>query len=153
MMFFGWLAITGLTYINPAPLEVATPPSPEVSESPSPFRIDKPATSFGILAIVAITCATSSVFLARRLRPVKPAPRRVIKRTQPTETVRSQKDRKPINSAIPPANLKPAPTAIAAKPKARPPAVTLLSAEEENPLEMGDTNLAEMLDIRQQAKG
>ncbi|MBW4442910.1 MAG: hypothetical protein KME10_17060 [Plectolyngbya sp. WJT66-NPBG17] len=147
-LFFGWLAVSGLTYTNPAPVEVAQSPVAE-SKPPSPFEFSKPANTFGLLAIVTASCAVTSVLLARQLRPVKPAPRRAVKRqSAPTPaTVRSTRPRQSIEK--PPANVK---TAIVPKPPTRPSVVTVI-IEDENPLEMGDATLADLLDIRQQARG
>lgn len=154
MLFFGWLAIKGLTYINPASLEVAESPKPEAAAQP--FKIDKPTSSIGLLAIVAASCAATSIMVARQLRPVKPAPRRALKRAQtaPAKEARSL-NRNP-QPACRPSNLKPtpaqsAPAAIASKSPAHPSIVTVLSVEDENPLEIGDATLAEMMDIRKQA--
>ncbi len=147
-LFFGWLAITGLTYINPAPLEVVATPQPSAESQPTtPFELSKPANTFGLLAIVTVTCAASSVLLARQLRPVKPAPRRAIKRQPaPTmEALRSPRSPKPIAKPHPP-TVKPT---IAVKP--RPPVVAVLT-EDETPLEIGNATLADMLDIRQQVR-
>ena len=166
-LLFGWLAISGLTYISPTPVEVAGSPKPEATETVQPFGIDTPATSIGLLAIVAASCAVTSVFVARKLRPVKPAPRRALKRTQPTEA-RSSRSLSPRSLVVAPGQSRnphastPKPTSagsippvivpvIAARPQTRPPSFTVLSIADENPLEMDDVTLAEMMDIRKQA--
>lgn len=159
MLYFGWLAISGLTYTNPAPLE--TPQPEPVAEAPQPFKIDRPATSFGLLAVVAGSCAVTSALLARQLRPVKSAPRNAAKRVviEPKQELRYSQgqSRSPVSSRRPlnPPATKPIPKAQAgiakkpvAKPPARPPVVTVLS-EEDSPFEMRDPSLAEMMDIRQ----
>lgn len=161
VIYFGWLAIAGLTYINPAPVEA---PKPEaITEAPKPFRIDRPASSFGLLAVVAGSCAVTSVLLARQLRPVKPAPRTSAKRVvidpKPKRELRSRQERsrssansrkstppiKPVTMSPAQAIAKPAP-----KPPVRPPVVTVLPPED-SPFEMSDPSLAEMMDIRRQA--
>jgi hypothetical protein len=150
IIYFGWLAISGLTYTNPAPLEVVESPQPAVSQ---PVEMDKPATSLGMLAIVAVSCAAGSVMLARQLRPAKPEPRRGVKQVPPPDKVRSRPPR-PLNSKLKPQPTQPSArksTPIAARPPVRPPIVTLLSVENEEPLEQGDVTLAEMMDIRRQA--
>jgi hypothetical protein len=157
ILYFGWLAAKGLSYTNPAPLE---PPKPEVTaKAPQPaFRIDTPATSFGLLAIVAGSCAVTSVLLAKQLRPVKSTPKTPVKRVviqpKPARSRSTSSSRRP-PMPIPQANM-PAPptrrTAATAKPipQARP-VTTVLRVEEDSPFEMHDPSLAEMMDIRRQA--
>ncbi|MER3432669.1 MAG: hypothetical protein C4288_04375 [Leptolyngbya sp. ERB_1_1] len=157
-LFFGWLAISGLTYINPAPLEVVESPHPETT-SESPLELSKPNNTFGLLAIVTVSCAATSVLLARQLRPTKRKPRPTIKpqAVASNQAARSTRSRpssaKPIQQINQPVNVKPGTKpVIAPKPPTRPIVVTVLTVEDENPLEMGDVTLAEMLDIRQQVK-
>ncbi|BAU12275.1 hypothetical protein LEP3755_28040 [Leptolyngbya sp. NIES-3755] len=151
-LFFGWLAISGLTYINPAPLEGAESPKPEVQ---TPFELSKPINTFGLVLLVTSSCAITSMLLAKQLRPVKSTPRRVVKRQAPPtrETVRS---RPPVRSNRPPiaqqarAIAKSAPKPEVIPPPARP-VVTVLPAEDDSPIQVSFT-LADMLDIRQQAQ-
>jgi hypothetical protein len=150
-LFFGWLALSGLTYTNPAPLES---PKPEVQAAP--FQLSKPINTFGLVMLVTSSCAITSVLLAKQLRPVKPAPRRVVKRQAAlSETVRS---RQPVRSARPSiaqqarsiSNTVPRPEIIPPTPTR--PVVTVLPIEDESPIEMGDFTLAEILDIRQRVQ-
>lgn len=156
MLFFGWLALTGLTHINTAPLEVAKSPQPEavVESERSRSELSKPANTLGLSAIVAASCATASVLLARRLRPAKPPSRRALRRQSartpetgrtPEATKRSTRPRRPI---VEPANM---PPAIPARPPTRSSAMKVLP-NQENLLDMNDASLADLLDIRQQAR-
>lgn len=88
-LFFGWLAIKGLIYTNPAPLEVVEPP---VAEAPA--HSTDSGNAIGLLTIVIVTCATSSIWLSRRLRPVHPPSRRVIRR-QPASRPTSKRTTNP----------------------------------------------------------
>ncbi|GAP95804.1 hypothetical protein [Leptolyngbya sp. NIES-2104] len=155
-LFFGWLAVSGLTYTNPAPLEVAQSPKPEAQAAP--FQLSKPVNTFGLVMLVTASCAVTSVLLAKQLRPVKPASRRVVRRqAAPTrETVRS---RQPVQSPRPPiaqqarsiANATPRPEVILPPALSRP-VVTVLPAEDDTPIEIDDFTLADMLDIRQRVQ-
>lgn len=152
-LFFGWLAVSGLTYTNPAPLES---PKPEVQAAP--FQLSKPINTFGLVMLVTSSCAITSVLLAKQLRPVKPVARRVVRRqAAPTrETVRS---RQPVRSARPSiaqqarsiSNATPRPEVIRPTAPTRP-VVTVLPVEDDSPVEVGDFTLADMLDIRQRVQ-
>ncbi|MBD1844092.1 hypothetical protein H6F89_11905 [Cyanobacteria bacterium FACHB-63] len=158
-LFFGWLAISGLTYTNPAPLEIVESPQP-VAESPA--NSADPSSAIGLLAIVVATCATSSVLISRRLRPAKQTSRRIIKRQvalSPTSDRRAsrsqQSSRSRQSNGQPIATLKSASpaqyAATAAKTSTRSPAPTLLL--DKNPLKSNQQpSLAERLDIRQQER-
>ncbi|MGG6266944.1 hypothetical protein ACQ4M3_30995 [Leptolyngbya sp. AN03gr2] len=151
-LFFGWLALSGLTYTNPAPLEVAESPKPEVQATP--FQLSKPINTFGLILLVTSSCAITSMLLAKQLRPVKSTPRRVVKRQAPPtrETVQS---RPPVRSTRPPiAQQARAIAKSAPKPEVISPArpvVTVMPAEDDSPIQVSFT-LADMLDIRQQAQ-
>jgi hypothetical protein len=143
MVLISWLAISGLTYTNPAPLEEGvekpklevvkpTPPEPQVQPR-------TPATSFGLLAAVAISCTATSVLLARQLRPVKPAPRRFTRRP---------------SSSTPKPTVKPTPNAsiatVAPKPPvAQPENLTPMATPANRSTGWEAAKLADMLDIRQ----
>lgn len=92
-LFFGWLAIKGLTYTNPAPLEVIEAPQPAAE---SPTHSAGASSAIGLLAIVVVTCATSSILISRRLRPAPASPRRIVKRRTANSSKRSAS--KPANS-------------------------------------------------------
>lgn len=79
-LFFGWLAIKGLMYINPAPLEVVESPPP-VAESPTHSADSSHVV--GLLILVVATCTTSSILISRRLRGAQASPRRIVKRQAP----------------------------------------------------------------------
>lgn len=87
LVLVSWLAISGLTYTNTAPIAIDSP-SPEAVTQPTQltqpqrqFQPQKPATSFGLIVGVAGACAMASALLARQLRPAKPASRPVIRRS------------------------------------------------------------------------
>lgn len=163
-LFFGWLAVSGLTYTNPAPLEAAQSPKPEAQAAP--FQLSKPVNTFGLVMLVTASCAVTSVLLAKQLRPVKPAPRRVVRR-QAAPTREMARSHQPVQSPRPPlplahasvtaqqarsiANATPRPEVILPPALSRP-AVTVLPAEADTPIEMDDFALADMLDIRQRAQ-
>lgn len=150
MVFVSWLAIWGLTYTNPAPLEVAEKPQPEVVEKKQPeteVQPRTPATSFGLLAAVAISCAATSVLLARQLSPVKPAPRRFTKRTRSA----APKTAQPLQFAAQPGSnptIATAPTVSQPEPPTPPVAPMPTAASRATGWEAA--KLADMLDIRQQ---
>jgi hypothetical protein len=157
ILYFGWLAARGLTYTNSAPLE-APKPQATATAPQSDSHIETPATSVGLLAIVAGSCALTSVVLAKRLRPVKSTPktpvRRVAIQPKPAKARETTRSSRPPMS-IPQANLPTPPTRQAAATAKAPikqqqPTPTRI-AEEESPFEMQDPSLAEMLDIRRQA--
>lgn len=188
MVLVSWLAIAALTYTNPAPLEIAESPQPE-AVAPSPeaepqFRPSRPTNSLGLLAAVAVSCAATTALLAHQLRPVKPAPKRAIKRipeskvvTRSTAIRTERTPRKPVQTinaselgnvdrASKPAASTPKPPKVpvaAAQPAAKTPIrtakppiskpvsqpkVTVIPVEESHPLDWGDANLADMMDIR-----
>lgn len=158
-LFFGWLAISGLTYTNPAPLEVVESPQ-SVAESPA--NSASSSSAIGLLAIVVVTCATSSVLISRRLRPAQQTPRRITKRQvalSPVSERRASRSQRAARSrqlaAQPIATLKSASpaqyAATAAKTSTRSPAPTLLL--DKHPLKSNQQpSLAERLDIRQQER-
>lgn len=151
-LFFGWLAISGLTYTNPAPLEVV---KPEVQAAP--FQLSKPINTFGLVMLVASSCAIASFLVAKQLRPVKPAPRRVVKRQVPPQQTRHQsaqssrprpsiaQQARTIAQSTPRSN-------VTAPPAPVRPAVTVLPIEDDSPIEVGNFTLAEILDIRQRVQ-
>lgn len=157
ILYFGWLAARGLTYTNSAPLE--TPKPQATAKAPQAnSHIPTPASSFGLLAIVAGSCALTSVVLAKQLRPVKSSPktpaRSVVIQPKPVKSHDMTSSRRP-RMPIPQANLPTPPTRQAAATakatfkRSTPPPIHL--SEQENALEMQDPSLAEMLDIRRQA--
>ncbi|MEP0918671.1 hypothetical protein NC981_17720 [Leptolyngbya sp. DQ-M1] len=155
-LFFGWLAVSGLTYTNPAPLEVVESPQPVVE---SPANSADSSSAIGLLAIVVATCATSSVLISRRLRSAQQTSRRIIKqqaalsptserrasRSQPSARGRQSGGQSISVKSASPAHY----AATAAKTSTRSPALTLLP--DKTPLESNPPlSLAERLDIRQQ---
>lgn len=150
-LFFGWLAFSGLTYTNPAPLEETAPTEVKAA----PFELSKPMNTFGLILLVTSSCAITSMLLAKHLRPVKPAPRRAVKRQAPPHPETGQL-RQPVRSARSPMT----PRTIA-KPTAKPevipppparPVMTVLPAEDDSPITWDNFTLAEMLDIRQRSR-
>lgn len=140
ILYFGWLGVSGLTYTNSAPLE-----SPPAAAAPKPFKIAKPATSFGLLAVVAGSCTVTSVVLARKLRPAKSGAHLPAKRV--AIAPKPQRSRPAVGSRPRPAPNARATAKPARKSAAHPP-VTVLSPED-RAFEMRDPSLAEMMDIRQ----
>lgn len=160
-LYVGWLAMTGLTHISQAPLEVVQSPQSAEPQSASSFELSKPGNAFGLLAIVTASCAVTSVLIARQLHPVKSAPRRALKRQPAPETIRSSRRPRTSSanlSANLPTNVKPvaqprfAPRSEVISPKVLSRLPIVAVAEDENPLDMGDAPLADFLDIRQQRR-
>lgn len=152
MVFVSWLAIWGLTYTNPAPLEVTEKPQPEVVEKKQPateVQPRTPATSFSLLAAVAISCAATSVLLARQLSPVKPAPRRFTKRPRSASPKTAQSFQ---TAAKPDSNptIATAPTPSVSQPEPPIQPVAPMPTAASHATGWEPAKLADMLDIRQQ---
>jgi hypothetical protein len=193
MALIAWVAMTGLTYTNTAPLEVAASPEPTTLASPysnsvqrshpsitthSPhsepqFQSNKPATSFGLFAAVAASCAAASVLLGRQLRPVKPTSKRGVRRlsesrlatqsttTNPERTARRLTKQVPqeVAPSSPTAEPSVQPTAATTlrpinakdteiKKPASKPNTTAIPDDETILLDWGDANFVDMMDMR-----
>ncbi len=162
LVLVSWLAIAGLTYTNPDPLVVESP-QPETAVQPAQpqpeFQPRKPATSLGLIVGVVGICAVTSGLLARQLRPVKPAPSPVLRRTKATSIAAKA----PANAAVvqPVVNLasvepnRPETTPPKVTQQAMPPklASTSQSAKQVSTVAAGKPSsprLVELIDIRKQ---
>ncbi len=132
MLLMSWVGVRSLIHIDPAEIETPQPQlaadAPQTPKNPQ-FEA-KPASSFGLLAAIALGCGGMSFLLAKQLTPSKPQPRLV---TRP----------KPRSAAI----ATPAQISTPAHPQ---PIVTVVPSEEAHPLDWGDASLADMMDIRKQ---
>ncbi|NJR50225.1 MAG: hypothetical protein HC780_12315 [Leptolyngbyaceae cyanobacterium CSU_1_3] len=153
-----WLLTISLTWVGARSLivvdssEIEKPP-PEVAASAQTSQQSrfeaKPASSFGLLAAIALGCGGMSFLLAKQLSPSKPQPR-LVTRPKPRTAAHAQ----PTGVAIAPLPIAPLP--IAPLPRSTPvvsvspPVVTIVPPEEAHHLDWGNTNLADMMDIRKQ---
>jgi hypothetical protein len=132
MLSLSWVGVRSLIHIDPA--EVETPQleadAPQTQKPPQ-FEA-KPASSFGLLAAIALGCGGMSFLLSKQFTPTNPQPR-LVTRTKPRSPS--------IETTIAPI---PQPVVN------YPPVVTVVPSEEAHPLDWGDANLAERMDIRKQ---
>lgn len=135
-----WVGATALIRIDPLEAEK---PQPEVTVAASPSRLPaKPASSFGLLVAIAVSCGATSFLLARQLNGPQPQRRVITKTKSPSAPVKQ--------TAIAPQM-----TVVAAQGPTKPAAtnsrsVTVVPPEESHPLDWGNASLAEMMDIRKQ---
>ncbi|PSB18479.1 hypothetical protein C7B65_15410 [Phormidesmis priestleyi ULC007] len=150
-----WLGVTGLLHVDTVEVE---PPQPGiVTDAPQipqlkPRLQAKPASSFGLLAAIAVSCGVTSLLLAKQFTSAKPQRGLVIKRQkafadnaeiathQPPQEVESKLAKQPPADAV----------FRRATPVKSQPTVTVLPAEENHPLDWGDASLADRMDIRKQ---
>jgi len=152
MMALCWISVTGLLHVDT--LKVEQPQPQIVADEPQipqlkPRLHAKPASSFGLLAAIAVSCGMTSLLLAKQLSPTKSQRRLVIKR--PASVTTAMATRQPSTEG---SNLRRHPPADGAtrrsSPEATQPTVTVLSPEETHPLDWGDASLADLMDIRKQ---
>ncbi len=151
MMALCWISVTGLLHVDPL---VEQPQPSIVADEPQipqlkPRLQAKPASSFGLLAAIAVSCGATSLLLAKQLSPTKSQRGLVIKRPSPVATAMATRQPSTAGS-----DLKRRPPAERAtrrsSPVATQPTVTVLSPEETHPLDWGDASLADLMDIRKQ---
>ncbi len=153
MMALCWVSVTGLLHVETLQVEQ---PQPQIvadeSQIPQlkPRLQAKPASSFGLLAAIAVSCGATSLLLAKQLSPAKSQRGLVIKR--PTPVIKAEMaTRQPSTKG---SALKRQPPAEGAtrrsSPLATQPTVIVLSPEENHPLDWGDASLADLMDIRKQ---
>ncbi|KAM3092416.1 hypothetical protein ACKFKG_22340 [Phormidesmis sp. 146-35] len=133
MVSMSWAGVRSLIHIDLAEVETPQPQlaveTPQPSQSPQ-FEA-KPASSFGLLAAIALGCGGMSFLLARQLTPSKPQPR-LVTRPKPRSTMQIAAPQRSTPAASPQ------------------PIVTVVPTEEAHPLDWGDASLADMMDIRKQ---
>jgi hypothetical protein len=140
-----WVGARSLIVVDPSEIEKSPPEvvaSPQTSKQ-SRFEA-KPASSFGLLAAIALGCGGMSFLLAKQLSPNKPQPRLVTRpKPRPVSTVAN---------AQPPVVAANIATVARSTPLApvSPPVVTIVPSEEAHHLDWSDTSLADMMDIRKQ---
>lgn len=153
MMALCWISVTGLLHVDT--LKVEQPQPQIVTDEPQipqlkPRLQAKPASSFGLLAAIAVSCGATSLLLAKQLSPTKSQRGLVIKRPTPV-TKAEMATRQPSTEG---SALKRQPPAEGAtrrsSPVATQPTVTVLSPEETHPLDWGEASLADLMDIRKQ---
>lgn len=152
LMALCWISITGLLHVDTVEIEQ---PQPQVvaDESQIPQiksrHQAKPASSFGLLAAIAVSCGATSLILAKQFSP-KPSQRRlVIKRPAPVPKA-EMATRQPLKAGKSDLTKQAAAVARRSSPVATQPTVTVLPPEENNPLDWGDASLADLMDIRKQ---
>lgn len=151
MMALCWISVTGLLHVDPLKVEQPQPPivaDPQIPQL-KPRLQAKPASSFGLLAAIAISCGATSLILAKQLSSTKSQRGLVIKCQNPVTTAMATRQPSTAGS-----DLKRQPPAEGAtrrsSPVATQPTVTVLSPEETHPLDWGDASLADLMDIRKQ---
>ena len=154
MMALCWLSVTGLLHVETFEVE---PPQPQIVADESgipplkPRLQAKPASSFGLLAAIAVSCGATSLLLAKQFSPAKSQRGLVIKRPNSMSCDKAE-THQPLKKGR--SNLaKPTPTEGATQrssPVAAQPIITVLSPEENHPLDWGDASLADLMDIRNQ---
>jgi hypothetical protein len=147
MMALCWISVTGLLHVDT--VEVERPQPQIVADEPQipqlkPRLQAKPASSFGLLAAIAVSCGATSLLLAKQFTPTKPSQRGlVIKRpnSRSSDEVATHQPPKKGRSTL----VKQTSARVATQP-----IVTVLSPEENHPLDWGDASLADLMDIRKQ---
>lgn len=146
-----WLSVAGLLHVDT--FEVKQPQPEIVADAPQISQLKprpqaKPASSFGLLAAIAISCGVISLLLAKQFTSAKPQRGLVIKRQKAFDDADNAE-----TVAHEPKLAKQAPAdggsrrATAVKTQ---PTVTVLPPEENHPLDWGDASLADRMDIRKQ---
>jgi hypothetical protein len=95
MVLIAWTSINGLLHTDVEPLEAEAPQPEVVARSPEQVPLvsqpSAPASSFGMLVAVVLSCGATSMVLARQLRSAKPASakpspqRRAVKSVLPSQ--------------------------------------------------------------------
>jgi hypothetical protein len=176
MLMLGWVSVRGIIYTDSSPMEAEKTTADVVANKPpQPLfaQPDQTASSVGMLIILALCCAGTTLLLARQLRPVKPvAQRRVLQRTakgqRPTSgqsqtTVVQPLAGQPIVQPIaqPVAQSMPQPTAQPTPRAAQPVSyqvgrpqtvqVSVVPPDQEAPMDWGEKGLANLMDIRKRS--
>lgn len=98
MVLIAWTSINGLLHTDVEPLEAEAPQPEVVARSPEQVPLvsqpSAPASSFGMLVAVVLSCGATSMVLARQLRSAKPAspkpsPQRRAVKSAPSSQVKS----------------------------------------------------------------
>lgn len=142
------LGVTALIHIDPLEAEK---PQPEVTIAAQSRLPAKPASSFGLLAAIAVSCGATSFLLAKQFNAPKPQ-RRVVAKTKSRQAIVNYAANKLApsarSSAAPAQRATASQTAIAPVASSR--LVTVVPPEETHPLDWGDASLADRMDIRKQ---
>lgn len=147
-----WLGVRGLLHVDT--LEVESPQPEVVTNIPQVPQLEpqlqaKPASSFGLLAAIAVSCGVTSLLLAKQFTPAKPQRKLVLKRqTAPVNPeIAARQTSQEVESITRPSSADAMSQQSAVK---NHPTVTVLPPEENHPLDWGNASLAEMMDIRKQ---
>lgn len=161
------LAVNGLTSPGPIEQTPTTPVNVQTPVTPESSNISHQGNKIPVwsLGAIALACAAGSLTISQRLQQSKlqqsKRPRKVAKRLKPYPAAKAlppSKQRQLPGAvasgalSLPPGHRKAAPmaTKAAAITVTTEPVVTVLPAEQSHPLDWGDANLADMMDLRKQ---
>lgn len=146
-------SVKGLLHVDTFEVE---PPQPEiVADAPQipelkPQLQAKPASSFGLLAAIAVSCGVTSLLLAKQFTPAKPQRGLVFKHQTAAAKAemanyppRKGESKLARRSSVDGASRRSTPVTAQ-------PTVTVLPPEENHPLDWGNASLADRMDIRKQ---
>ncbi len=151
MMALCWISVAGLMHVDTFEVEQHQIAADESRIPPLKPRLQaKPASSFGLLAAIVVSCGATSLLLAKQFTPKESQRRLVVKRsTSVVSTEMAIRQPSNIRSDLPRQG-----SALAMTQRSIPvttqPTVTVLSPEENHPLDWGDASLADLMDIRNQ---
>ena len=146
-----WLGVRGLLHVDT--LEVESPQPEVVTNIPQVPQLEpqlqaKPASSFGLLAAIAVSCGVTSLLLAKQFTPAKPQRKLVLKRQTALVNLETVPPSQEAESSL---TRQSAADAVSQQSAVKShPTVTVLPPEENHPLDWGNASLAEMMDIRKQ---
>ena len=153
LVLMSWISVTGLLHVDTFEVEQ---PQPEITaDAPQTPQLEprlqaKPASSFGLLAAIAVSCGVTSLLLAKQFTPTKPQRRLVLKRqTVLVNTeVSTHQSFQEVESKL---TKRSSADVVSQRDVVKSqPTVTVLSPEENHPLDWGNASLADMMDIRKQ---
>lgn len=152
LVLMSWISVTGLLHVDTFAVEQ---PQPEITaDAPQTPQLEprlqaKPASSFGLLAAIAVSCGVTSLLLAKQFTPTKPQRRLVLKRQAAlvNTAISTHQSFQEAGSKL---TRRSSADAMSQHVVESQPTVTVLSPEENHPLDWGNASLADMMDIRKQ---